>query len=86
MGTKIEKLQTQLMRQGLKTDEDFFINYSVRDLVTIDIAVNYQGKKIAFMNKLSASKIQKLVNLGWKPVEIPKQILITDQWLKNFLI
>lgn len=85
MGTKIEKLQGQLVRQGLKTDEDFFVNYSVRDLVTIDVAVNYHGKKIAFMNKLSSSKIQKLTNLGWRPVEIPKQILITDQWLENFL-
>jgi len=85
MGVKIEKLQRYLEKLGLKGDEDFFINYSIRDLITIDLAVNYRDEKIAFMNKLTTSTIQKLDSLGWKSVEIPKQTLITDQWVKNLL-
>jgi hypothetical protein len=83
--TKIVNLQKFLEETGLKPDEDLFLAYSVRDLVTIDVAVLHNEQKIAFMDTLNASKVQKLTNLGWKPVQIPKLKLLTRQWVSNVL-
>jgi hypothetical protein len=83
--TKIARLQKFLEETGLRSDEDLFLTYSVRDLITIDVAVLHHEKKIAFMDMLNASKVQKLTNLGWKPVQIPKLKLLTRQWVSNVL-
>jgi hypothetical protein len=84
--TKIAKLQKFLEESGLKPDEDMFLGYSVRDLITIDVAVLHQEQKIAFMDVLNPGRVQKLTNLGWKPVQIPKLKLLTRQWVSNILI
>jgi hypothetical protein len=83
--TKIAKLQKFLEETGLKPDEDLFPAYSVRDLITVDVAVLHKDRKIAFMESLDTSKAQKLTNLGWKPVQIPRLKLLTRQWLQNVL-
>jgi len=83
--TKIAHLQKYLEEIGLKHEEDFFLSYSVRDLVTIDLAVLHNEKKIAFMSVLNANQSQKLTNLGWKPAQIPKLKILTRQWVKNVL-
>jgi hypothetical protein len=83
--TKIANLQKFLEETGLRPDEDLFLAYSVRDLITIDVAVLHQEQKIAFMDALSASKVKKLTNLGWRPVQIPKPKLLTRQWVNNVL-
>jgi hypothetical protein len=84
--TKIAKLQKFLEESGLKPDEDLFLGYSVRDLITIDVAVLHREQKIAFMDVLNPGGAQKLANLGWKPVQIPKLKLLTRQWVSNILI
>jgi hypothetical protein len=83
--TKIAKLQKYLEETGLKPNEDLFLAYSVRNLITIDLAILHNERKIAFMDTLSASRIQKLTNLGWRPVQIPKVKLLTKQWVTNVL-
>jgi hypothetical protein len=83
--TKIARLQKYLEETGLKSDEDLFLGYSVRDLITIDVAVLHNERKIAFMDVLNPSRVQKLTNLGWKPVQIPRLKLLTRQWVGNIL-
>jgi hypothetical protein len=83
--TKIARLQKYLEENGLKPDEDLFFAYSVRDLITIDVAVLHCDQKIAFMDILNPSRVQKLTNLGWKPVQIPRLKLLTRQWVGNIL-
>jgi len=83
--TKIARLQEFLKETGLKPDEDLFLAYSVRELITIDVAVLHKEQRIAFMDILNPSRAQKLTNLGWKPVQIPKLKLLTRQWVGNVL-
>jgi hypothetical protein len=83
--TKIARLQKYLEETGLKPDEDLFLAYSVRDLITVDIAVLHNDRRIAFMDILNPSRVQKLTNLGWKPVQIPRLKLLTRQWVNNIL-
>jgi hypothetical protein len=84
--TKIARLQKYLEETGLKPDEDLFLAYSIRDLITVDIAVLHNERKIAFMDILNPSRVQKLTNLGWKPVQIPRVKLLTRQWVSNILM
>jgi hypothetical protein len=84
--TKIARLQKYLKETGLKPDEDLFLAYSVRDLITIDVAVLHREQKIAFMDILNPSRVQKLNNLGWRPVQIPRLRLLTKQWVSNILM
>ncbi len=83
--TKIGRLQKYLEETGLRPDEDLFLRYSVRDLITVDVAVLHKEQKIAFMDILNPSRVQKLANLGWKPVQIPRLKLLTRQWVGNVL-
>jgi tRNA U38,U39,U40 pseudouridine synthase TruA len=78
-------VQKLLEEYGLKKDEDFFLRHSVRNLVSIDIAVQQGEQRIAFMKNLTENASRKLALLGWRPVNIPPENLVTRQWVNAIL-